>query len=55
MTQLSILFPPPMTAQQLAASAELARIVGEKAESYPIRRFRERRAAGKLGWARRGR
>ena len=53
MTQLAILFPDPMTAKQLAAAAELERMVTRTASSFSSQQYRKHRQAAKLGWKRR--
>lgn len=49
MTQLAILFPEPMTAKQLAAAAELERIVNRTASSFSCQQYRKHRDAAKRG------
>lgn len=45
MKQLAILFPEPVTSEQLAACADLQRLIDRERESFRCEDYRRRRAA----------
>lgn len=47
MTQLALLFPPPLTAKQLAACPKLQRLIDERKQSFAVQLYAKNRKAQK--------